>query len=442
MDPALNNSRQAFVPIRRGDLMSMETRAQPDADRLALLCRLSQIFSSSLDLDAVLNRVIDETIGALHAERGFVMLREDGGRLSFRIARGMDRETIGSPQFQVSRGVVEQVAASGQPVLSLDAGTDDRFSMRRSVTDLRLRSLLCVPLKIQDQISGVIYLDNRQQAGMFDPDDLEFLSALASSAAIAIENARLYQVAVEKGRMERELQMARELQAGLLSAQPPPLAGWELATTWLPARETAGDYYDFVPLPGGALALVIADVCDKGMPAALFMALSRSLVRASLAGAPSLAEGIAQANRLIQADAASGMFVTLFCARLLPESGEIVYVNGGHNPPVLVPAADGQELAALRPTGMALGVLADAPYGQATVHLEPGDLLLLYTDGVTEATNGQGERFGQARLERLLRSVQPESPARVVAGLEAAVRDFTRPAALFDDVTVVAARRL
>ena len=416
---------------------------QPTGDRLALLYRLSQVFSSSLQLDEVLNRVIDETLNALHGERGFVVLREPQGALSFRAARGLDRETIESPQFQVSRGVVEQVARSGLPVLTSDARSDDRFNMRRSVLDLGLRSILCVPLSLKERVTGVVYIDNRLRSGIFDQDDLGLLSAIASSAAIAIENARLYQVAVDKGRMERELQVARELQAGLLPAAPPPLPGWELAACWLPAREVAGDYYDLFPLAGGALALVIGDVCDKGMAAALFMALSRSIVRASLDAAPSPAEGLARANRLIHADAAEGMFVTLFCARLEPASGTLTYVNAGHNPPLLVQGSGtGETLTSLALTGMALGVLPDAPYEQCTLHLEPGDLLLCYTDGMTDARSARGEAFGKDRLERLARQHRPQGVRRLVGAMEQAVVAFSGGIAPFDDVTLLAARRM
>jgi sigma-B regulation protein RsbU (phosphoserine phosphatase) len=422
--------------------MSPDKLVQNQGDRLALLYHLSQLFNSTLDLDEVLNHVIDEVLTAVRGERGFVMLREADGPLTFRVARGMDRETIDSPQFQVSRGVVERVADDGQPVLTSDARTDDRFSMRRSVVDLGLRSILCVPLSAKGRVLGVVYVDNRLQAGLFGQSDLELLTSIASSAAIAIENARLYQVAIEKGRMERELQMAYELQAGLLPGQPPPLAGWEFAACWLPARQVAGDYYDLFLLADGSLALVIADVCDKGMPAALFMALSRSIVRASLDGAPSPAEGLARANRLIHADAANGMFVTLFCARFEPDVGQINYANAGHDAPLLSRGSgDGSPFTPLLPTGPALGLFPDATFEQGTVHLDPGDLILFYTDGVTDATNAQAEHFGKQRLERLLRENQQRGAPQLIAALESAVQAFAGGEAPFDDVTIMAARR-
>jgi sigma-B regulation protein RsbU (phosphoserine phosphatase) len=413
---------------------------QPSSDRLALLYRLSQTFNSSLDLDEVLNRVMDEVIAVTHAERGFVMLHEADGRPVFRVARGMDQNTIDDPHFQISRSVVERVAREGQPVLTSDAQSDDRFSMRQSVMILGLRSILCVPLKIKDQASGVVYVDNRLQAGIFTQADLDLLTAIASSAAIAVENARLYQVAVEKGRMERELQMAYEIQAGFLPREVPHVPGWEFAARWQPAREVAGDYYDFIPGDGGQLGLVIADVSDKGMPAALFMVLTRSIVRASVGHAPSSADGIAHANRLICADSTGGMFVTLFYALLDPETGEITYVNAGHNPPLLY-RAEQDQLTELTRTGMALGVIADSPFEQRTVQLYSGDFVLLYTDGVIDATDSQGQEFSEERLQRLILEKRRAPVEEIVAALEHALGEFVGASSPFDDITIVAARR-
>jgi sigma-B regulation protein RsbU (phosphoserine phosphatase) len=414
--------------------------ALPSTDRLALLYRVSQAFNSSLDLDEVLNRVMDEVIAATRAERGFLMLRDEGGALAFRAARGLDHQTIDAPEFQISRGLVERVAQEGRPVLTSDAQADARFNLRQSVLALGLRSILCVPLRLKGRPIGVVYVDNRLQAGIFQQDDLELLDAIAASAAIAIENARLYRVAVEKGRLERELQLAREVQASLLPRATPAVPGWEFAARWQPAREVAGDFYDFIPLDAGRYGLVIADVTDKGMPAALFMALARSIVRASVAAALSPAEAIGQANRLICADATNSMFVSLFYAQLDPAAREVTYVNAGHNPPLLYRAEEA-EFVRLTRTGIVLGVHEAAPYEPRTVSLGPDDFLLLYTDGLTDALNAQGEAFEEARLQRLLREHSHASAPDLGAALERALHAFTGSTEPFDDVTFVVVKR-
>jgi phosphoserine phosphatase RsbU/P len=419
----------------------MQNASSAASDRLTLLLHLTQAFNSSLNLDEVLDRVMDEVISAVHAERGFVMLRETDGRLTFQTARGMDQSTIDTPRFQVSRSVVESVANDGQPVLTNDAMRDSRFSGRESVMMLGLRSILCSPLRVQDKIIGAIYVDNRLQAGIFTQEDLDLLSAIASSAAIAIENARLYKVAVEKGRMDRELEMARRVQSSLLPDDTPALPGWEFAACWQPAREVAGDYYDFPPCPREKTGLVVADVTDKGMPAALFMALTRSAIRSNVCAAASPAEGIAGANRLICAESTRGLFVTLFFGVLDPASGDITYVNAGHNPPLFYRAAE-DDLTLLKATGMPLGIDPAANFGQRTIHMQPGDFLVLYTDGITEAFDENMTEFGIDRLQRVVYDVRSASVEEIQSSLLRTVNDFIENTAPADDITMIVVKRL
>ena len=422
--------------------------AEPSADRLALLYRVSQAFNSSLDLDEVLNRVIDEVIAATRAERGSLMLHDANGALVFRAARGLEQQSIDDPTFQVSRGVVERVAREGRPLLTSNAQDDQWLRRRESVMVLGLRSILCVPLQHKGATLGVIYVDNRLQAGLFRPDDLDLLTAIASSAAAAIENARLYQVAVDKGRLERELQVAREVQVSLLPRETPRIDGWEFAARWQPARQVAGDFYDFIPvsLPkdsqaASGLGIVMADVSDKGMPAALFMALSRSIVRASVVQALPPADSITQANRLICADSPNGMFVTLFYAQIDPAAGDMVYVNAGHNPPLLY-HADRDGVIRLTGTGMGLGLFDSAQYEQRAARLAPGDFVLMYTDGVTEALDAHGREFGEERLQRLVLDQCAAPAATIASALEQALAAHIGGGAPSDDITFLIARRL
>jgi sigma-B regulation protein RsbU (phosphoserine phosphatase) len=421
--------------------MPAGSSSEVSGERLALLYQLTRTFNSSLDLDEVLNTVMDEVIAATRAERGFLMFREPDGSLAFRAARGMDQETINDPQFQISRGVVEGVAKSGEAVLTSDAMEDPRFQARQSVMSLGLRSILCSPLKVKDEPLGAIYVDNRLHAGIFSQDDLNLLNAIASSAAIAIENARLYQVAVEKGHMERELQMARRVQASLLPDELPQREGWEFAARWLPARVVAGDFYDVIPLEGDHFGLVIADVTDKGMPSALLMALTRSIVRASLEGAASLAQAISKANRLICADSKLGMPVTLFCGRLDPEKAKLTYVNAGHNPPLLWRPESGA-LQELTRTGMVLGVDETTAYEEAAVTLKSGDILLLYTDGVTDATDLVGQQFGLERMRAAFTAKPGASATAILSRITLAIERFAGAADPFDDITLLVAKRV
>ncbi len=417
-----------------------EESSQPDTGRLELVYQLSKTFNSSLDLTDVLNTVMDEVILAVHAERGFVVLKEPDERLVFRAARGVEKETIEEPEFEISRGVVGEVIRGGQGVLTSDAQHDKRFMGRHSVMSLGLRSILCSPLQVKGLVLGAIYVDNRLHAGIFTNDDLELLNAIASSAATAIENARLYQVAVEKGRMERELSMARRVQSGLIPEAIPELKGWQFAASWLPAREVAGDFYDFIPTDDERMGLVIADVTDKGMGAALFMALTRSMVRASLEMADSPAEAITKANRLVCANSSSAMPVTLFYGLIGPEDGGIVYVNAGHNPPLIYRSAS-KSFEELSRTGILLGVDESLVLEQGTAELEPDDFLIMYTDGVPDALNSAEESFGEDRMRESILDAVSGSAQDMSLSLLQALQKFIGDALPFDDITLLVAKR-
>ncbi|RPJ46264.1 MAG: GAF domain-containing protein [Chloroflexi bacterium] len=421
--------------------MTTSSSPQPPGDRLALLYRLSQNFNSSLDLNEVLNRVIDEVIEILHAERGFIMLFAPDGSQNFSVARGLERKTIDQPHSQVSQSVVQKVATEGQPILTSDAQTDERFNMRQSIMLLGLRSILCVPLKVKEHVIGVGYADNRFEAAIFTQADLDLLSAIASIAAIAIENARLYQMAVEQGRMQRELQMAREMQSSFLPQEVPQAPGWEFAARWQPAREVAGDYYDFIPAGPDSLGLVIADVTDKGAPAALFMIFTNSIVRASVHPTMTPADSITNANRLICAKSPNAMFVSLVYILLDLKTGQATYVNAGHNPPLHHQEENGQ-LARLSRTGMVLGIDPETPYVQAGLTLQPGDFLLLYTDGLIDALNAREEEFGMSHLEAILRENQHASAEEIIYLLEEAIVEHTGDITPFDDITLLLVKRL
>lgn len=420
--------------------MTPETPSTLSGERLALLYQLSQTFNSTLDLGQVLEAVIDAVIAALRAERGFVMLREADGTLVFKTARGLAQITIESPEFQVSYGVVTRVVEEGQAVLTSNAQRDARFSARESVIHLGLRAILCAPLRLKDKMIGAIYVDNRVQSGIFQEADLELLQAIAASAAVAIENARLYQIAVEKGRLERELEMASRVQSSLIPRALPQIPGWEFAARWIPARQVSGDFYDCFPLDNGKLGLVIGDVVDKGLPASLFMAYSRSIIRASMASASSPQEGMRVVNRLICQDDAYGMFVTLVYAQVDPPSGLVSYVNAGHNPPLFY-QRESDACRELTRTGMLVGVEAGADYAQRELALQPGDFILLYTDGITEAINAAEEEFGLERVRRVVEQTRHSTAAEIASALQEALGTFTASLDPFDDITLLVIKR-
>lgn len=270
---------------------------------------------------------------------------------------------------------------------------------------------------------------------------LDDMRAKNRELSIAYESLQVAQAQIiQKEKLEHELRMARDVQAGLLPRNVPELAGWQFAARWRPARVVSGDFYDFITLNDGTLGTAVADVSDKGMPAALFMSFSRSILRACAKSAASLADAVQRANVLIHADAADSMFVTLFVCALNPISGALTYVNAGHNPPLLFCAA-GAQWQELKSSGMALGVFNEARFVQHAAQLDAGDVLLLYTDGVIDALDLQGERFGRERLMAVLHDALDENADGIADALERALESFTAGGDPYDDMTCVVVKR-
>lgn len=410
---------------------------------LDLLHQISQEITSTLDLDRVLHVTTQAVKELLHASAASI-LTVDGDALTFQVAIGESSSAIKPFRVQLGQGIAGWVVENKQPVIVNDAQNDPRFfGTMDKKTGFSTQSLIAVPLCVNEKAIGVIEVFNKP--GGFSGDDLELLATFASSAAFAIENARLYQVAVDKGRMERELQVARDVQANLLPQETPQFPGWEMSGRWLPAREVAGDYYDFVQLEMlpdrmQKLGLVIADVADKGIPAALFMVDVRSTLRASMFDAESPVHGLTHVNQLVSNDAHNGMFVTLFYAQVSAWEGNVVYVNAGHNPPFVIRAGGG-DLEILSRTGMALGIDPEVLYTQQLIHMFPGDLILFYTDGVPDALNAAGQEFGIDRLREIALASRGKSAAEVVDALESALKAHIGETIPFDDITIMVLKR-
>jgi len=301
-------------------------------------------------------------------------------------------------------------------------------------------SLLAVPLSVKGDVLGVMMLEEAGASRGSPQRRLEIITGIAQQAALAVQDDRFQKERVERERLERELQLAHEIQQSFMPSQSPRLPGWELAFTWRAARQVAGDFYDFFELPGGRLGLVIADVADKGMPAALFMVLTRALVRAAALEEESPAAVLARVNDLLVPDAQRGMFVTAFYGVLSLQTGDLVCANAGHNPPLLL-RSRGWEIERLRTGGMALGVLEGVRLEGQVVRLEPDDYLILYTDGVTEAFSSQGDLYGEERLRAAIRAAEGGSAQAMLDEIDGSVVVFVGDIAPSDDMTLVVLHR-
>lgn len=397
---------------------------------LSQLYHLAERLVVSPEEEAIARLALEQAGRLVYMDAGLVMLVNEQGELCMEFAAPGEWRlpSAASPQAELLRQALEQ----GKAQVMNQAGIP--FPGQGEAP----WSFLCAPLVTEKRTVGALLL---ACAGprQYLASDLMLLNMVAQQVAPAIEMARLYQVAVEKGRMEREMQMGRQVQAGLLPQRLPNLPGWDIAASWQPAREVSGDYYDLIYQKDGCLGLVIADVADKGLPAALFMVNTRSVLRAALDQAGTPAAHLGRVNRLIAREGGESTFVTLFYAQLNPASGQVTYVNAGHNPPLLLPAG-GREAAWLKRTSMALGLFPGMPVKQDELRLEEGDLLVMYTDGVTEASNAAGDEFGVEQLEQIVRQHASAPAQEIVAALEAAVNQFT-DGVLKDDTTLLVVRR-
>lgn len=424
----------SYAAAQEAEKRSLATEVLDRYRELNLLYTLAEKLAASPEPKAMAAVALAEAGRLIAAEAGAILLLCGDDMCSELMA------TIGSTEAlratpELAADLVQRVLGSGQPEVENDVPRETVFEGSDGCL-----SLLCAPLKTEQRVLGALLLV-RHADRPFSAGELKLLNSVALQIAPALEIARLYQVAVEKARMERELQMARQVQASLIPTSMPEVPGWEFASAWRPALEVAGDFFDLFGQEDGKLSLVIADVSGKGMPASLFMVSTRSVLRASMERGGLPAEELARANRLITLEAQANVFVTLFYGRLDVATGELTYVNAGHNPPLLCRSASG-EIIPLTRTGMALGVLEDAPYHQESVRLQPGDALLFYTDGLTEAFDHEHEEFGVERLRRVMHEHWGCSAGELITVVQSAVDGFTRGAPASDDLTLLTLKRL
>jgi serine phosphatase RsbU (regulator of sigma subunit)/putative methionine-R-sulfoxide reductase with GAF domain len=299
--------------------------------------------------------------------------------------------------------------------------------------------LIAVPLSIKHDTFGVMLIQETENGRRFRARRIEIINGIAQQAALAIQNDLLQQEMVVRERLETEVQLARQIQQTFIPQSLPELLGWQLAARWRTARQVGGDFYDVIELPNHRLGIFIADVSDKGMPAALFMALTRTLIRAAVVERDSPAEVMRRVNDQLLPDTQQGMFVTAVYGALDTESGNFTYVNAGHNPPFWV-KSDGQ-IEKLTRTAVALGVMQQPNMKEVTVSLGEGDTLLLYTDGLTEAFSPLGELFGDDRLMNALKFIQPCTADEILMRVEDRLNEFIESIPLGDDLTMLAVRR-
>src|SRR6267378_1854273 len=407
-------------------------------DLLALITKVGVTLLASATLTETLEQIVSLVFEAVPADRCLIMMRDEGStELKVPVARLRDRAgEVG--EIRVSRNVLEEVVMRGKSVLTSDAQHDPRFASGTVVLQ-GVRSVLAVPLGVESKVFGIIYADSPIAEGRFSEDHLKVLTTLASVAAIRVENARLMEARLQQERLERELQLASEIQQRLQPTAPPQVDGYELQGISFPCYEIGGDYYDFIVREDGRLAIALGDVSGKGTAAALLMSSLHAAIHAQTGSHDSLVETISAVNKYLADNIPSNRFVTLFYAELDPESGALSFLNAGHNPPLIVHAAGTVEQ--LASGGLPLGIKADADYREGRTHLQMGDVLVIYSDGVTEAASPSGEEFGPTRLYEVVSRNVDASAAGIRDRIESALTKFSQGTQAADDITLVIVKR-
>jgi serine phosphatase RsbU (regulator of sigma subunit)/pSer/pThr/pTyr-binding forkhead associated (FHA) protein len=412
------------------------------AEKLKFLLEISSNLAQTFDLDALLPKIVDSMFQVFRqADRAFIIMREESAdnKLIPKVIK--TRRAIDETNARFSRRIVHQCIETNQGLLSEDATADKRFDLSQSIADCRIRSVMCAPLTARDNKTafGVIQLDTQNHNKKFTPEDLKLLIAVASQAAVALENARLHEVLLVRDRMRRDMELAKQVQRSFLPKKLPEVPGYSFFAHYEAALEVGGDYYDFIPLPERGLAVMIGDVAGKGVPAALLMAKISSDARFSMLTQDRPETAVIELNALLHQAGLSDRFVTLTAGLLDPVRHQVTFVNAGHLSPIVYRRATGklEEVVPRELTGFPLGVVEGFPYDPCPVPLQPGDCALLFTDGVTDARNKQDVDFQMTGVYQAL-AEGPYTPQAVGDKIVKALRQhMAGTSKQHDDITVV-----
>jgi serine phosphatase RsbU (regulator of sigma subunit) len=423
------------------------TSANEELQKLSRFIEVNQAFKFSLTPDDVLCLIVDAAVEITGAERGFLMLRNNTGDLEFKIARDSSRNSLVGNVFEMSRSVVEESFKQNRSVIINDSQESPALFARESVRSLDLRSIACIPLRrfqmsenmdattmLKRDVIGVLYVDSHIIGGTINQTSIRLLESLAFEATKSLENVRLMHEEQEKKQLEQELNMARRVQLALSPTAFEQPEHFEIAADNIPSRYVGGDFYDLIPLKDGRSVFALGDVSGKGVAAALLAAMAQGALQAQFVSNLPLTDVITSLNKALVQRSASNRFITLFCATL-DRDGHFTYINAGHNLPILARKTGDTEM--LTTKSVLLGAFDFVEYKPRQTRLLPGDVVVMYTDGVTEAVNADNQMFGEERLESLVRESVSLGAEEIKQRILNEVLGFTRGLPQGDDITLI-----
>jgi phosphoserine phosphatase RsbU/P len=420
-----------------------------DLRQLAALLESLRALGSGRVLDEVLALVLDAAIDVAGAERGFIMLAPKadakGTELELKLARAKGRVTLPGTGFKTSRKIPEEVFATGELKIVADLLDGDLANVHLGTVQLGIRHVACIPLRMVRYLDradmksdtrniGVLYLDSREKGSLLAPHTRTALDTLATEAGVAIENARLYRETLEKARIEHELRIAAEIQKALLPEGTHAGAFFESHGSSEQARSIGGDFFDMTDLPDGSFGFLAGDVAGKGPAAALLTSKILGIFSAFASVGDDPAQLVDHINKVLTRRAIDARYATLLYGQLSAD-GKLSFCNAGHNPPLILGAGGG--MRRIESGGMPVGMFEMAPYSCDQIELKPGDTMVIYSDGVTEAHNVAGEEFGEARLVQVMERYSRGSAKILLEQIINAVKEFAFGAEQYDDITAL-----
>lgn len=425
------------IPIKK--LMEEEATASRsvDRDRLQVLNQLAMELIEDRPLSELFDFIVERVMAILKPSRAaLAILAED--RKSFVTVKMRRRDDADSKELTISRTLLKEVVEEKKVLSFIDTAENEKLGQALSIIGQSIRSALCAPLVIDETVTGVLYVDYLLSQATITEDDVRLMGQVARFAAVKLETTRLRESAVAKQRLDAELKTAYTIQSRLLPAAPPQIEGYSFAGINHPCRTVSGDYYDFVIMPDGRMYFVVGDVSGKGITAALIMSSLATAFNIFAKDAPSPGELLSRLNNALAPKTAPTKFVTMFAGLIDPGTGKIQYANAGHTPPLWI-REDG--INVLRATDIVVGLFPNASYRTQEIELTAGDSLVLFTDGIIEAENPEGEEFGSQRALDCVAGSFGADASTLVSTMEAAVRDFVGTAPQGDDITILSMTR-
>lgn len=407
-------------------------------EELSILNDLARAIGASLDSEDIIEKIVRRSVRAVDAEQSVITLvdrRSDDAMKT--LVRAM-RTSSAHERFHLNQNLLGWMHLHKQPLLTNDPKNDERF--RGVKWEQSVHSLICVPLMVKSELIGVLTVYNKKDKVEFKEDDQRLLGIIAAQSAQVIENARLYEEEKAYALMQEQIRLARQIQIDLLPKHPPRVPGYEIAGLSIPAQQVGGDYFDFIILDENRLAVTLGDVSGKGLPASLLMANLQATLRGQALVETSAGQCISRSNRLLYDSTDPEKFATLFYGVLDSASHRMFYCNAGHENPLLFSASE--EPVILSKGGLVLGVADEFPFEEDSVSLQVGDLMVIYSDGISEAADAGDEQFGEEKLIEFVKQNRHESPQALIEKIVEAVVHHTGDAPQMDDITLVAIRRI